>query len=88
MGVSRRFVSTFSTSSSVSVWAVSSPSIVSFFSSSVAVWCTSLVAVSFFSPPVAASLLPAWQRRLCFWQRWFVCLSVCLWTVPFAVMFV
>ena len=36
-------------------------------------------------------LLPPWQRRLCFWWRWsvslsvcsvvqFVCLSVCLWT--------
>ena len=22
--------------------------------------------------------LPPWQRRLCFWYRWFVCLFVCL----------
>ena len=26
---------------------------------------------------VVFSLLPPWQRRLCFWEHWFVCLFVC-----------
>ena len=27
---------------------------------------------------VVSGLLPPWQRRLCFWLLWLVCLSVCL----------